>query len=170
MQLELFPPETGSRWVGRQVIWGYSDPDSAPSIFRVLKFLFCADRELVLLTRASRGVHFLLACSFITPCSGFARSFLLTIPGCFPRSAVAGAKTSHSFFSTFWLLSSARSESRETFPGNFPGRTCLPGFSLYVAAAGLNHSADVALFFRQGLSGCQLLPAPVKPEANGSHG
>lgn len=35
---------------------------------------------------------------------------------------------------------------------------------------GLYRSADVALFFRQGLLGCHLLPAPVKPEAKGEPG
>lgn len=43
VQLEQFPSEAGSKWVGGQVsavIWGYSDLDRAFSTFRVQKFLF----------------------------------------------------------------------------------------------------------------------------------
>lgn len=153
MQREQFSPETGSRWVGGQVsavIWGYSDPDRAPSIFRVLKFLFfVADLELCQQRGSffSRGqLHHTLfrLCSLLS----LHHSWVFFI------ATVAGAKPTHSFSSSFWPLSRARCESRETCPRSFPW--ALPAWASLACGC-------TALLMSPCSSGCHLPPAPGNP-------
>lgn len=112
---------------------------------------------------AERGSHGVLSRLVSSrPVQALRSHFLLAIVGvCFPRPAGAGARSTHSFSCTFWPLSSARSESRETRPGKFP--VILPG--LTGPQPGLSRCAGVALLFRPGLVGWHLLPAPGTPEA-----